>query len=146
MDVLTIVLLVTTILLGIGGALLVAPLITREVRDEKPPPPPPLADDAEPPADAEVDDEQDGEVEVLQVKVVSANDLLMRAEAMARILGKMNPYVVLTLGARHMRTRIALDNSSPRFGETFHVELDRSSDASQLLAMQVNLLDLINSI
>ena len=36
-----------------------------------------------------------------------------------------------------MRTRIALDNSSPRFGETFHVELDRSSDASQLLAMQV---------
>ena len=44
-------------------------------------------------------------LEVLTVKVDSATEVRMREEAQARVQGRLNVYMVLTLGARHMRTR-----------------------------------------
>ncbi|KAL3928992.1 MAG: hypothetical protein SGPRY_002153 [Prymnesium sp.] len=76
-------------------------------------------------------------IEVLTIKVMTVTDVRMREEAQARVQGRINPYMVLTLGERHMRTRIMLDTSSPRFEESFHCVLDRTTEQTQLLSMQV---------
>jgi len=76
-------------------------------------------------------------MEILTVKVVSATGVRMREEAQARVQSRLNVYMVLTLGERHMRTRILLDNNNARFDEYFHCILDRTSEQSQLLSLQV---------
>ena len=42
-----------------------------------------------------------------------------------------------SINGRYMRTRIAQDTTSPTFNESFWVEIDRSSAATQELSMTV---------
>ena len=76
-------------------------------------------------------------VEAAHIVVKGCKDLRLRAEAMARIGGRINSYVVLGLGKRRMRTAVALDSASPHFSESFWVLIDKDYDANQLLSMQV---------
>ena len=76
-------------------------------------------------------------VEAAHIVVKGCKDLRLRAEAMARIGGRINSYVVLGLGRRRMRTAVALGSSSPHFNESFWVLMDKDYDANQLLSMQV---------
>ena len=97
-------------------------------------------EDEDDPAKAQLADAKAGifeYVEAAHIVVKSCKDLRLRAEAMARIGGRINSYVVLGLGKRRMRTAVALDSASPHFSESFWVLIDKDYDANQLLSMQV---------
>ena len=51
--------------------------------------------------------------------------------------GRLNTYITFSINGRYMRTRIAQDTTSPTFNESFWVEIDRSSAATQELSMTV---------
>ena len=92
----------------------------------------------------EVEDErEDGrehavpQLDAACITVEKAIDLRLRPEAMARVQGRLNTYITFSINGRYMRTRIAQDTTSPTFNESFWVEIDRSSAATQELSMTV---------
>eukprot|EP00965_Chrysotila_dentata_P077972 2571482-Pleurochrysis_carterae.AAC.1 len=71
------------------------------------------------PLDVLPDEEESDEIDVVTVTVFGCTDLRMRAEAMARVQGALNPYLVLSLGRRHETICPFLE--SVNFPKTFMV-------------------------
>ena len=126
MEPLDIIMLTLTCVVGLGALLFIAPLVRKHDRNSEP-----MLQliDVERAANSrettrEEVMETQRELEVVRLKLLRATELRMRPEAMVRLQGKLNPYVVITLGAKHVRSRVALETTSPLYDEMFYVHPD----------------------